>query len=104
VDIHTLREKVLAGQYQVSRHADIERTRESLAVGDLVTAILSGDIIAVDVDPERGIEYLVEGSTWTKERLRVKIGIDDAGEVIFITVYPRKRKRARGKSRRKGKR
>jgi hypothetical protein len=50
------------------------------------------------------MEYLVEGSTWTKERLRVKVGIDDAGEVVVITVYPRERKRAASKSPRKGKR
>lgn len=104
MDIYTLREKVLSGQYQVSKHADLERIREGLAVGDLVTVILSGNIIAEDIDPDRGTEYLVEGITWTKKRLRVKVGIDDEGEVIFITVYSRKRKRTSGKFPRKGKR
>src|SRR5712692_2204744 len=60
VDIYTLREKILAGQYQISRHADVERQREDLAVGDLVSCVLSGEIVAEDTDSERGTEYLVE--------------------------------------------
>jgi hypothetical protein len=104
VDIETLREKVLAGRYQVSMHADIERQREGIAVGDLISCVMSGEVVAEDVDPERGMEYLVEGTMGTKERLRVKLGIDDADEIVFITVYRRKQKRAGGKSSGRGRR
>jgi hypothetical protein len=103
VDIETLREKLLAGRYQVSKHADIERQREGFAVEDLISCIMSGEIVAEDADPDRGTEYLVEGSTGAKERLRVKLGVDDADEVVLITVYRRKQKRAgRQSSRRSG--
>lgn len=89
MDIYTLREIILTGRYLVSRHADQERVREGYTVGDLVSCVLSGEIVREDVDTDRGTEYLIQGWMWTKEQLRVKIGIGDDQEATFITVYPR---------------
>ena len=73
--------------------------REGFTVDDLVSCIVSGEIVDEDSDPERGMEYLIEGQLWTKQRLRVKLGIDDEGDIVFITVYPRKSAADRGRRR-----
>ena len=93
MDIHSFRELILRGQYLVSAHADTERAREGFRLEDLLSCVHSGDIIATDTDEVRGTEYLIEGLSANRIRMRVKLGVADQGEAVFITVYARRAKR-----------
>jgi uncharacterized protein DUF4258 len=83
----------MKGRYLVSTHADVERAREGFALEDLLSCVYSGDIIETDFDALRGTEFLVEGVSSTHLRMRIKLGIADEGEAVFITVYSRRTRR-----------
>ena len=95
MDIEDLRDRVLAGKYVVTDHARDEMRHGGYGADDLTSCIQSGEIIDQDWDADFGAEYLVEGRTLTRQATRVKVGIDDDDQVVFITVYPLRRRKAR---------
>ena len=93
MDVHAIRELVLNDRFHLTQHAQDELANENLRLDDVATALLSGEIINEDVDPDRGAEWLVEGMNWMKETIRAKVALDDEGDLIVITLYSRRQQR-----------
>jgi len=95
MDIYDIREKVFNSKFLLTEHADEQRYNDNLSVDDLVSAILSGEILEEYYDDPRGIECLIRGFAQDKRVTYLVVGYDDEENVIIITVYVRRRKRRR---------
>jgi len=96
VDIHEMRELVMGERFHLTDHAQNELKREGFRLEDVASTILSGTVIDEDSKSEVGTEWLVEGMNWMKETIRTKVTVDNAGDLIVITVYPRRQRRRTG--------
>ena len=87
MDIQDIRDRVLARRFILTNHAVDECDHEGLIADDLVSCVMSGEIIDSDFDVSHWIEYLIEGRLWTRQTIRVKAAVDDRDVLGFITVY-----------------
>ena len=97
MDIYTLREFIISGQFDFTAHARREQRAARLRSGEVEEAILTGDIIAVESN-QRGTKYVVEGRTFLRRqtiRVVCTISLDENGEerLLIVTVYKRRARR-----------
>lgn len=95
MDIYDIRDKVLNDRFLLTEHADEQRINDNLSVDDLVSAILSGEILEEYFDDPRGPECLIRGFAQDGRVTCLVVGYDDEENVIIITVYVRRRRRRR---------
>ena len=82
-----IKEKVEAGIFRLSEHADKERENEAIAIRDLRAAILNSDLIEDYPEDKRGHSCLVLGLDSENRPIHSVCGIDKNGVVVIITVY-----------------
>lgn len=85
MDIETIWNKINAGNYVYSLHADRERKHEELTWRDIITALLSGQILEDYPDTGRGESCLVVGFAGTTP-IHVVCGWR-GDDLVIITVY-----------------
>lgn len=87
--------------YLISEHADEERIKDKLTVGDLEEAIFAGEVIEERPDDPRGESKLIVGKTKGNRMVHVVIGLR-FGRPIIVTVYlPDEKEWISGKIRRR---
>jgi hypothetical protein len=85
MDIENIRQKVSAGLYEYSQHADIERKADGLDVLQVKEAVLNGSILEQYPNTGRGESCLVVGFSGD---VPIHTVCGWRGEhVVFITVY-----------------
>lgn len=72
--------------YLLSEHADEERTKDQLTVGEIEEAIISGKVIEERLDDPRGESRLIAGKSKNGNLIHTVIGIKFEKPVI-VTVY-----------------
>lgn len=87
--------------YLFSEHADEERTKDQLTIGDIEHAILSGEVINERLDDPRGESRLVAGETQNGKLIHVVIGLRFNTPVIVTVYTPSKEKWIYGKIRKR---
>jgi hypothetical protein len=83
-----MRRAVRAERVVMANHAVKEMKRDGLIFDDVVNAILTGEIINQQFDPERNeYKYVVYGDALNKDEigLAFKPGYND--DIVIITVY-----------------
>jgi len=93
MDIYDIRNKVFNNRFLLTEHTDEQRNNDNLSVDDLVTAILSGEIVEEYFDDPRGPECLIRGLGQDKRETYLVVGYDDEENIVIITVYVRHRRR-----------
>ena len=69
--IDEIRKHILGGAYQVTLHSEKERYAEDIALEDIETAILYGEILEEYPDAPRGISCLLLGYDLKKRPIHV---------------------------------
>lgn len=91
-----IQRQIKNGNYLFSDHADDERTKDQLSVGNVEEAILSGKPIEERLDDPRGESRLVAGKTSDGRLVHVVIGLK-FGKLVIVTNYlPSEEKWIRG--------
>jgi len=86
-NIDALRRKVIAGDWEFSRHAVDQCLVRSIAVDDVRECILSGEIIEAYPDDKYGPSCLVLGPTSSGKMLHVHCS-DEARPILkIVTAY-----------------
>ena len=86
--LRQLREKVRAGQYVMTLHAEEEMEADDLAVFDVESAILTGRIVERRRDRDtREAKYLVRGTALDDRSIGVVVKLSPTGKMIIVTVY-----------------
>ena len=81
-------EAALAGRVFLTFHANKELKNDKLSYDDVISCILTGEIIEQQFDVERGeTKYLVFGDSLSKDEMAVvaRLGYND--DTVIITVY-----------------
>lgn len=81
MDLKTIRQKIKAGEYDLSAHAHRERQEEQITIDGIEKTILKGAIIEQYPNDPRGPSCLV-GS----KNLHVVCGVRDS-RLLIVTVY-----------------
>jgi hypothetical protein len=83
-----MREKIRDLEYVMTLHAEEEMENDGLSIFDIENAILTGEIIERQNDPETGEwKYLVGGKTLDEEDIIVVGKLGKTDKLIIITVY-----------------
>lgn len=77
---------VRSRDYLISEHADEERIKDKLTLGELEEAILEGEIIEERPDDPRGESKLIAGRTKGNRMIHVVVGLRFEKPVV-VTVY-----------------
>ena len=85
MDLGVIQSKIGAGEYEVSRHAEVEREHDNLSLAQVKEAIQNGRIIEQNPDTGRGESCLVAGMSGTTP-VHVVCGMRGAN-VVLITIY-----------------
>ncbi len=72
--------------YLFSDHADEEKTKDKLNVGDIEEAILNGEVIEERLNDQRGESRLIAGVSKGDKLIHVVVGLRFEKPVI-VTVY-----------------
>lgn len=86
MDFSKIQDLIRKRRYLFSEHADEERTKDQLTIGEVEQAILSGEIIDERLDDPRGESRLVAGETEGGKLIHIVIGLRFNTPVI-VTVY-----------------
>jgi len=86
MDFRKIQELIKKREYLFSEHADEERTKDELTVGEVEEAILLGDVIDERLEDPRGESRLVAGKTQSGKLVHVVIGLR-FGLPVIVTVY-----------------
>ncbi|MBI4826370.1 MAG: DUF4258 domain-containing protein [Nitrospirae bacterium] len=86
LEIKWIQERVRKGEYYVSKHGDMERQNDNLALTEVEEALLSGRILEQYEDSGRGASCLVVGFTEAGKPVHVVCGTRGK-EMVIITVY-----------------
>lgn len=96
-----IKEQIRSGKFLFSDHADGERTKDDLSVGDIKRAILSGQVIEKRLNDPRGESRLIAGLDKQNKVIHIVIGIR-FGFPVIVTVYrPSKNEWISGKIRKR---
>ena len=86
--LNTMREKVRAGQYVVTLHAEEEMEADELAVFDIERGMLTGTIVTRQKDRETSEwKYLVKGQTMAEGEIVLVAKLSVTGKLVIITAY-----------------
>lgn len=101
MDVSRIQDFIKRRNYLFSEHADEERTKEQLTIGDIEHAILSGEVIDERLDDPRGESRLVAGKTQNGKLIHVVIGLRFNTPVVVTVYTPSKEKWLYGKIRKR---
>jgi len=87
MDSDLIREKVLSGNWAVSKHARVRTGQRRIKDTDVVTAIANGEIIEDYPEDVRGHSCLVLGYIGPGRPVHAVCGLDPSGTLIIVTVY-----------------
>lgn len=83
-----IRDNVLNGEYDLTRHAVDEMAEDGLGILDVESALLSGEITKTETGDPRGPRYTIVGLA--KDQ-KTKVGVvgrfTETGVYLIITVY-----------------
>ncbi len=86
--LHRMRDKVRAGDYLVTLHAEEEIDDEGLSVFDVERCILTGKIIERQNDEETNeTKYRILGVMISGELMEVMAKFGPTGRLFIITAY-----------------
>ena len=84
----TIRDAVIRGDYDLTRHAVDEMAEDDLSLLDAECAVLDGEIVKIETDDPRGPRYTIIGLA---ENQRTRVGVvgrfTETGIYLVITVY-----------------
>lgn len=101
MDFSEIKELIKKRKYLFSEHADEERTKDQLSIGDVEHAILTGEVIDERLDDPRGESRLVAGETENGKLIHIVIGLRFNAPVIVTVYVPGKEKWIYGKIRKR---
>ncbi|ADI02446.1 conserved hypothetical protein [Syntrophothermus lipocalidus DSM 12680] len=103
MDSNLIREKILSGNWAMSKHARVRAGQRKVKDLEVVMAIAHGDIIEDYPQDARGHSCLVLGYIDPGKPVHAICGLDPSGTLIIITVYfPEPSKWIDERTRRKG--
>lgn len=86
--LEKIREAVLFGDYDLTRHATDEMAEDGLSIFDIENAVLTGSIEKIEGDDPRGPKYAIIGLA---EDRQTEVGVvgrfKETGIYLIITVY-----------------
>jgi len=59
--LERIRERVQFQQYDMTAHAMEEMAEDELSIGDVVSAVINGNIVRTEKDDPRGEKYIIHG-------------------------------------------
>ncbi len=86
--LNQMRQAVRAGRIVMTNHAVREMKRDGLVFEDVTHALLTGEIVELQFDPERGeYKYIIFGAALNDDEigLAAKLGYNE--DTVIITVY-----------------
>lgn len=86
MDIREIRKKIIAGEYEISYHAEKERYAEDISIVDIETVITTGEILEDYPNDPRGQSCLILGYSQNRP-IHVVCGFSSLKWVRIITVY-----------------
>lgn len=87
MDIEHIRNKILTGEWVLSRHARIRAGQRCIRDFELVIAIANGEIIENYPEDQRGHSCLVLGYTKDGQPIHSVCAYDPSGTLVIITTY-----------------
>ncbi len=87
MNIQRIRNKILTGEWVLSRHARIRAGQRKIRDFDLVIAIANGEIIEDYPEDQRGHSCLVLGHTRDGQPIHSVCAFDPSGTLILVTAY-----------------
>jgi hypothetical protein len=86
--LQDIRSKIRLGEYVVTIHADEEMDDDQLAIGDVESCILSGEVVERQRDRMTGeSKYRVTGLSLDGLMMETVVKLGATGKVVIITVY-----------------
>jgi hypothetical protein len=85
--IDQLRSKIVANQFEFSRHALDQSILRGISVQELREAIASGEVIEDYPEDKYGPSCLVFGSTKTGRPIHIQCSHPSRGNIKIITLY-----------------
>ena len=86
--LETIRDAVIRGDYDLTRHAVDEMAEDNLDILDVESAILNGEIAKTEMDDPRGSRYTIIGLAQNE---RTEVGVvgrlTETSIYLVITVY-----------------
>jgi hypothetical protein len=86
--LRRIRSVIVAGDYDLTRHAVEEMAEDRLLVADVECALLTGELVKIESDALRGSRFTVIGRS---EDGRAEVGVvgrfTETGIYLVITVY-----------------
>jgi len=83
-----IRDAVIRGEYDLTRHAVDEMAEDGLIIFDVESAILEGEIVNTEIDDPRGTRYTIVGLAQDgKTEVGVVGRFTETGIYLIITVY-----------------
>jgi hypothetical protein len=86
--LERIRDAILNGEYDLTRHAIDEMAEDGLGIFDVESAILGGEITKTETDDLRGPRYTIIG---VAEDQKTEVGVvgrfTETGVYLIITVY-----------------
>lgn len=87
MDIQRIRNKIITGEWVLSRHARIRAGQRCIRDFDLVIALANGEIIEYYPEDQRGPSCLVLGYTKDDKPIHSVCAFDPSGTLVIVTVY-----------------
>jgi len=87
LDIQRIRNKILTGEWVLSRHARIRAGQRRIRDFDLVIAIANGEILEDYPEDQRGHSCLVLGHTTDGQPIHSVCAFDPSSKLIIVTAY-----------------
>jgi hypothetical protein len=86
--LERIRDTILGGEYDLTRHAIDEMAEDGLGIFDVESAILGGAITKTALDDPRGPRYTIVGPAEDKATEVGVVGrFTETGIYLIITVY-----------------
>ncbi len=86
--LNKMRRAVRAGRVVMTNHAVKEMKRDGLDFDDIVNAILTGEIVKQQFDPERNEDkYIIYGDALNKDEIGLAAKLGYNKDIVIITVY-----------------
>ena len=86
--LRRIRAAIVAGTFDLTRHAVEEMAEDGLTLADVESAMLTGEITKVDIDDLRGPRYTVVGLCDDGSSEVGVVGrFTETGAYLVITVY-----------------
>ena len=82
--LEQIREKVILGQWRISKHAMIEAVKDGLGPQDIKVIILTGKIIESYPERER---HLIYGVLPNDMPVHVVVDYSDNEQIVAVTTY-----------------